>query len=79
MQCGLLVVPLDLHAVAGVEELRVLAILEEVLIVQLEVPQHQLVLVCLHRLELKHTRTLSCFYIQSGAFPKVLHLITTLQ
>lgn len=75
---GLLVVPLDLHAVTGIEKLRVLAVLEEVLIVQLEVSQHQLVLVWLHCLELKHTRNLGYFYIQNGSFPKVLHLISAM-
>lgn len=54
MLYGLLIVPLDLNVVRGVEKLGVLAVFEEVLIVQLEVPQHQLVLVCFHRLELKH-------------------------
>lgn len=66
MLYGLLIVPLDLNVVRGVEKLGVLAVFEEVLIVQLEVPQHQLVLVCFHRLELKHKRTLSCFYIHNG-------------
>ena len=50
---GLLVVGLDLHAVVRPEELRILAVPQEVLIVHLQVPQSQPVLLRSHALELE--------------------------
>lgn len=67
MLCRLLIVPFDLHVFIWIEKLRVSAVSEKVLIVQLKVPQNQLVLVCPHRLELKHKWTdISYFQIQNG-------------
>lgn len=47
---GLGVVVLDLHAVIGAEELRVLAVMHEVLVVKLQIPHDQPVLFWLHGL-----------------------------
>ena len=50
---GLVVLPLHLLPVVGSKLLGVLAVTKEVLVVELQVPDHQPVLVLLHALELR--------------------------
>lgn len=58
MLVGLVVVGLDLHTVLGPEHLRVLAVPEEVLVVLLQVPEGQTVLLHPEGLELRRRAVL---------------------